>query len=71
MGRAAARRATVLNPARTNDEAVPVKAFDVLFGWSVSTGQAASAGARARLAALTAAAIGADATPRPRWPRRT
>jgi hypothetical protein len=38
MGRADARRATTLNPARANAAAVPVKIFDVLFGALVSIG---------------------------------
>jgi hypothetical protein len=38
IGRAGARRATSLKPARANVEAVPVKMFDVLSGTSVSTG---------------------------------
>ena len=38
MGRAVARRATTLNPARANAAAVPVKIFDVLFSALVSTG---------------------------------
>ena len=38
MGRDGTRQATVLNPARANVEAVPVKMLVVLFGASVSTG---------------------------------
>jgi hypothetical protein len=38
IGRAGARRATVLKPARAKVEAAPVKRFDVAVGWAVSTG---------------------------------
>jgi hypothetical protein len=38
MGRAGARRATSVNPARTKSEAKPVKVFDVLTGTLVSMG---------------------------------
>jgi len=38
IGRAVARQATTLNPARANAAAVPVKIFDVLFGALVSIG---------------------------------
>lgn len=38
IGRDGKRRATVLNPARVNTDAVPVKTLDVLSGRAVSTG---------------------------------
>src|ERR1700730_7548417 len=47
IGRAGARRATSLKPARVNVAAMPVKVFVVLFGTSVSIGYASSAAPRA------------------------
>jgi hypothetical protein len=57
IGRAAARRATSLKPARANADAAPTKMFDELFGALVSIGYASSAAAPARFAVFKAAKI--------------